>query len=107
PADVDPAVLAALLHRHGWQRRGGATGHYGRWTPPGPGGAATSLLVPVSRAFPDSDDLLGEALDALVRARTPSAYAVLAALAVPGDEIHWWRDEPGGPAGTAAWTAAE
>ncbi|WP_018570245.1 hypothetical protein [Streptomyces sp. PsTaAH-124] len=107
PADVDPAVLAALLHRHGWQRRGGATGHYGRWTPPGPGSAATSLLVPVSRAFPDSDDLLGEALDALAHARTPSAYAVLAALAVPGDEIHWWRDEPGGPAGTAAWTAAE
>ncbi|MEW2295274.1 hypothetical protein ABZ719_21625 [Streptomyces sp. NPDC006743] len=107
PADVDPAVLAALLHRHGWQRRGGAAGHYGRWTPPGPGGAATSLLVPVSRAFPDSDDLLGEALDALARSRTPSARAVLAALAVPSDEIHWWRDVPGGPAGTAPWTVEE
>ncbi|MGW0083411.1 hypothetical protein [Streptomyces sp. NPDC003393] len=107
PADVDPAVLAALLLRHGWQRRGGAAGRYGRWTPPGPGGAGTSLLVPVSRAFPDSDDLLGEALDALARSGTPSAHAVLVALAVPSDEIHWWRDVPGGPAGTAAWTVEE
>ncbi|MFF0790114.1 hypothetical protein [Streptomyces spiralis] len=107
PADVDPAVLAALLLRHGWQRRGGAAGRYGRWTPPGPGGAGTSLLVPVSRAFPDSDDLLGEALDALTRSGTPSAHAVLVALAVPSDEIHWWRDVPGGPAGTASWTVEE
>ncbi|MEU0598330.1 hypothetical protein ABZ484_08765 [Streptomyces sp. NPDC006393] len=107
PADVDPAVLAALLLRHGWQRRGGAAGRYGRWTPPGPGGAGTSLLVPVSRAFPDSDDLLGEALDALARSGTPSAHAVLVALAVPSDEIHWWRDVPGGPAGTAPWTVEE
>ncbi|NEE22627.1 hypothetical protein G3M58_91270, partial [Streptomyces sp. SID7499] len=36
PVDVDPAVLSALLRRHGWQRRGGAPGRYGRWTPPGP-----------------------------------------------------------------------
>ncbi|MGV9350256.1 hypothetical protein ACWDSD_36990 [Streptomyces spiralis] len=107
PADVDPGVLAALLLRHGWQRRGGAAGRYGRWTPPGPGGAGTSLLVPVSRAFPDSDDLLGEALDALARSGTPSAHAVLVALAVPSDEIHWWRDVPGGPAGTASWTVEE
>ncbi|WP_306188564.1 MULTISPECIES: hypothetical protein [unclassified Streptomyces] len=107
PADVDPAVLAALLLRHGWQRRGGSAGRYGRWTPPGPGGAGTSLLVPVSRAFPDSDDLLGEALDALARSGTPSGHAVLVALAVPSDEIHWWRDVPGGPAGTAPWTVEE
>ncbi|MEU6480267.1 hypothetical protein ABZ858_25930 [Streptomyces sp. NPDC047017] len=107
PAAVDPAVLGALLHRHGWQRRGGAAGRYGRWTPPGPCSAATSLLVPVSRAFPDSDDLLDEALDALARSGTPSARAVLVALAVPSDEIHWWRDVPGGPAGTAAWSVEE
>ena len=31
PVDVDPAVLSALLRRHGWQRRGGAPGRYGRW----------------------------------------------------------------------------
>ncbi|MDV9178765.1 hypothetical protein R6V09_52675, partial [Streptomyces sp. W16] len=31
--EVDPAVLSALLRRHGWQRRGGAPGRYGRWTP--------------------------------------------------------------------------
>ncbi|WP_317442304.1 hypothetical protein [Streptomyces collinus] len=107
PADVDPAVLGALLHRHGWQRRGGAPGRYGRWTPPGPGGGATSLLVPESRAFPDSDDLLGEALDALARSATPAAREVLISLTVPSDEIRWCRDVPGGPAGAAAWTADE
>ncbi|MES9524180.1 hypothetical protein [Streptomyces capoamus] len=105
PADVDPAVLGALLRRHGWQRRGGAPGRYGRWTPPGPGGTGTSLLVPESRAFPDSDDLLGEALDALSRTPTPSAREVLISLAVPSDEIRWWRDTPGGPAGAGAWSA--
>ncbi|MFI0811592.1 hypothetical protein [Streptomyces echinatus] len=105
PAEVDPAVLGALLHRHGWQRRGGAAGRYGRWTPPGPGGGGTSLLVPESRAFPDSDDLLGEALDALARSDTASAREVLISLAVPSDEIRWWRDTPSGPAGAAPWTA--
>ncbi|MEU2063495.1 hypothetical protein [Streptomyces sp. NPDC013455] len=105
PADVDPAVLGALLHRHGWQRRGGAAGRYGRWTPPGPGGGGTSLLVPESRAFPDSDDLLGEALDALARSAAPAAREVLISLAVPSDEIRWWRDTPGGPAGATPWTA--
>ncbi|MGW0210665.1 hypothetical protein ACWDZ8_34460, partial [Streptomyces sp. NPDC003233] len=97
PAEVDPAVLGALLHRHGWQRRGGAPGRYGRWTPPGPGAGGTSLLVPESRAFPDSDDLLGEALDALARSHTPAAREVLISLAVPSDEIRWWRDTPSGP----------
>ncbi|MEU5593807.1 hypothetical protein [Streptomyces sp. NPDC020298] len=107
PADVDPAVLSALLHRHGWRRRGGAPGRYGRWTPPGPAGNGTSLLVPESRAFPDSDDLLGEALLALTRSGTPSAREVLVSLAVPSDEIHWWRDAPSGPAGAAPWTVEE
>jgi hypothetical protein len=107
PADVDPAVLGALLHRHGWQRRGGAPGRYGRWTPPGPGGGGTSLLVPESRAFPDSDDLLGEALVALSRSGNPSAREVLVGLAVPSDEIRWWRDVPPGPVDTAPWTVEE
>ncbi|QIJ61643.1 hypothetical protein [Streptomyces sp. JB150] len=107
PGRVDPAVLAALLHRHGWQRRGGAPGRYGRWTPPGPGAARTSLLVPDSRAYPDSEDLLGEALTALARLATPAAREVLAGLTVPSDEIRWWRDVPGGPAGTGPWTAEE
>ncbi|MGW4347312.1 hypothetical protein ACWEL8_19835 [Streptomyces sp. NPDC004690] len=109
PADLDPAVLAALLRRHGWQRRGGAAGRYGRWSPPGPGGDRTSLLVPENRAFPDSDDLLGEALDALARSHTPAAREILVALTVPSDEIHWWRDVPGGPAGPGAapWTVQE
>ncbi|NED89754.1 hypothetical protein G3I76_57985, partial [Streptomyces sp. SID11233] len=40
PARVDPAVLAVLLARHGWRRRGGAAGRYSRWTPPGPSAAA-------------------------------------------------------------------
>ncbi|GAA2266090.1 hypothetical protein GCM10010415_33350 [Streptomyces atrovirens] len=106
PADIDPAVLTALLHRHGWQRRGGAPGRYGRWTPPGPG-TGTSLLVPAGRAFPDSEDLLAEALQALSRSAAPSAREILLALAVPGDEIHWWRDIPAGPGGATAWTAEE
>ncbi|WP_033324899.1 hypothetical protein [Streptomyces yerevanensis] len=107
PDQVDPAVLSALLHRHGWQRRGGVAGRYGRWTPPGPGGAGTSLLVPESRAFPDSEDLLGEALVALARSGSPSARDVLVGLAVPSDEIRWWRDVPTGPVGAAAWTVEE
>ncbi|KAB1150722.1 hypothetical protein F7R91_01715 [Streptomyces luteolifulvus] len=107
PGQVDPAVLAALLLRHGWQRRGGAAGRYGRWTPPGPAGAGTSLLVPESRAFPDSEDLLGEALLALARSGTPSAHEVLVGLSVPSDEIRWWRDIPPGPADTASWTAED
>ncbi|MER6163978.1 hypothetical protein [Streptomyces violaceorubidus] len=107
PAAVDPAVLTALLHRHGWRRRGGAPGRYGRWTPPGPAAGVTSLLVPVSRAFPDSDDLLGEALHALSRSGTPDAREILLSLAVPSDEIRWERDIPTGPGDTASWTAQE
>ena len=107
PGDIDPAVLAELLKRHGWQRRGGATGRYGRWTPPGRGAAGTSLLVPESRAFPDSGDLLGEALLALTRSDAPSAREVLLSLAVPSDEIHWSRDVPDGPVGAAPWTVEE
>ncbi|MEV7286637.1 hypothetical protein AB0O01_19035 [Streptomyces sp. NPDC093252] len=107
PAQVDPAVLGALLRRHGWRRRGGPAGRYGRWTPPGPGGRGTSLLVPESRAFPDCEDLLAEALVALARSASPSAREILVGLSVPSDEITWWRDVPAGPAGTAPWTADE
>ncbi|MEU6647992.1 hypothetical protein ABZ904_00760 [Streptomyces sp. NPDC046900] len=107
PDQVDPAVLSALLHRHGWQRRGGAAGRYGRWTPPGPGNGRTSLLVPENRAFPDSDDLIGEALVALYRSGSPAARDVLVGLAVPSDEIHWWRDVPSGPAGSAPWAVED
>lgn len=110
PARVDPAVLGALLARHGWQRRGGAAGRYSRWTPPGPSATATSLLVPDTTAFPDSEDLLGEALTALARSAAPSAREVLVSLAVPSDEIRWWRDVPepaAGVAGAASWTGAE
>lgn len=107
PSQVDPAVLGALLGRHGWRRRGGAAGRYARWTPPVPGGGGTSLLVPESRAFPDCDDLLGEALTALARSASPSARDVLVGLTVPSDEIRWWRDVPAGPAGAATWTAEE
>lgn len=108
-SQADPAVLAALLARHGWRRRGGAPGRYGRWTPPGPRGERTSLLVPESRAFPDAADLLGEALDALARTEEPAAREILLALAVPSDEIRWRRDVPEGRAGSPAapWTAEE
>jgi hypothetical protein len=104
---VDPAVLIALLHRHGWQRRGGAAGRYSRWTPPGDLG--TSLLVPDARphgARPAYADLLGEALTALARSAAPSARVVLRALSVPGDEIHWHRDVPGST-DAVPWTSAE
>ncbi|WP_306335941.1 hypothetical protein [Streptomyces sp. KL118A] len=107
PALVDPSVLGALLARHGWRRRGGAPGRYARWTPPDPGGAGTSLLVPESRAFPDCEDLIAEVLVALSRSASPAARDVLVGLAVPSDEIHWWRDVPTGPADTATWPAEE
>ncbi|MEU3187433.1 hypothetical protein ABZ707_24985 [Streptomyces sp. NPDC006923] len=107
PAGTDPAVLGALLARHGWRRRGGAAGRYARWTPPGPGGGGTSLIVPENRAFPDCDDLLAEALTALARSAAPSAREVLVGLTVPSDEIRWWRDIPPGPSGATAWTLEE
>lgn len=107
PGTVDPAVLCALLARHGWRRRGGAPGRYARWTPPEPAGRGTSLLVPESRAFPDCDDLIGEALVALARSASPAARDVLVGLTVPSDEIRWWRDVPVGPGGAATWPVEE
>ncbi|MFD7169884.1 hypothetical protein [Streptomyces violascens] len=107
PGQVDPAVLGVLLHRHGWRRRGGAPGRYARWTPPGAIGSGMSLLVPESRAYPDSEDLLGEALTALARSAAPSAREVLVSLAVPSDEVRWWREVPEGPAGAASWSEQE
>ncbi|WP_045704729.1 hypothetical protein [Streptomyces rubellomurinus] len=105
PATVDPAVLATLLARHGWIRRGGPAARYGRWTPPDdePG---TSLLVPADDGFDDAVELLTDAVTALSRSRTPSARSILLALAVPGDELRWHRDLPG-PADTAPWDDAE
>ncbi|MFI1017063.1 hypothetical protein [Streptomyces sp. NPDC020965] len=105
PAQVDPVVLGALLHRHGWRRRAGAAGRYARWTPPGHTGGATSVLVPESRSFPDCEDLLCEALTALAHSAAPSAREVLVGLTVPSDEIRWWRDVPQGLA--VSWTAQE
>ncbi|MFK8907608.1 hypothetical protein [Streptomyces sp. YS-3] len=107
PAQVDPAVLGVLLRRHGWQRRGGAAGRYARWTPPSGAGPGTSLLVPESRAYPDSEDLIGEALTALARSAEPSAREVLVSLAVPSDEVRWWRGTPPGPSGAAPWSEQE
>jgi hypothetical protein len=109
PAGVDPAVLTALLRRHGWRRRGGAAGRYSRWTPPDGGG--TSLLVPEARppgarpAYADYGELLGEAITALTRSAAPSAGDVLRALRAPGDEIRWRRAVP--TAGdTVPWNTA-
>ncbi|MFD8386902.1 hypothetical protein ACFV2X_51900 [Streptomyces sp. NPDC059679] len=107
PDQVDPAVLGALLARHGWRRRGGAVGRYARWTPPGDMAGGTSLLVPESREFPDSGDLLGEAVTALARSAAPSAREVLIGLAVPSDEIRWRREVPEPRTGAPAWTAQE
>ncbi|GAA3383329.1 MULTISPECIES: hypothetical protein [Streptomyces] len=108
PGQVDPQVLGALLHRHGWLRRGGAAGRYGRWTPPDRTG--TSLLVPENRGFPDCADLVEEALTALSRSGVPSAREVLLGLSVPSDEVRWEREVPQGPygfQGEAAWPAQE
>ncbi|WP_328899271.1 hypothetical protein OHR86_04145 [Streptomyces sp. NBC_00441] len=104
PARVEPAVLGALLARHGWQRRGTDGGPYSRWTPPG---GTTSLLVPRTRTFPDSEDLLAEALTALARSGAPCAREILVALAVPSDEIRWHREVPEPAAGAADWLGAE
>ncbi|MEV4443218.1 hypothetical protein AB0K09_30295, partial [Streptomyces sp. NPDC049577] len=101
----DPAVLAALLARHGWHRRGGTPGRYSRWTPPH--GSGTSLLLPADPSFPDSTDLLTEALTALHHTPHPSAQAVLIALRTPSDEIHWQRHIPDPRAPAAAWHAQE
>ncbi|MEV7185112.1 hypothetical protein [Kitasatospora sp. NPDC093102] len=105
PAAVDPRVLATLLARHGWVRRGGPAARYGRWTPPDdePG---TSLLVPAGDGFDDAVELLTDAVTALSRSRTPSARSILLALAVPGDELRWQRERPG-PAGATPWDEAE
>ncbi|RKT18883.1 hypothetical protein BX285_3323 [Streptomyces sp. 1114.5] len=105
PATVDPAVLATLLARHGWVRRGGPAARYGRWTPPD-GEPGTSLLVPAGDGFDDAVELLADAVTALSRSRTPSARSILLALAVPGDELRWHR-EPPGPADVASWDDAE
>ncbi|WP_175412842.1 hypothetical protein [Streptomyces sp. TRM64462] len=103
--DIDPRVLGALLHRHGWQRHGPTTGHYTRWTPPGPGTRPTSLLIPDSRTFPDSDDLIAEALAALARSADPGARDILTGLTVPSDEIRWTPHTTRPPTTDAApWT---
>ncbi|MEV6108382.1 hypothetical protein AB0M28_27305 [Streptomyces sp. NPDC051940] len=106
PATADPAVLSALLARHGWQRHGATAARYARWTPPGTGPGGVSLLVPRDRSFPDSTDLLAEALQALEHSAAPSAREILVGLAVPSDEIRWEQDLPDGTA-TPAWAAAE
>ncbi|MBP0448503.1 hypothetical protein J5Y04_02960 [Kitasatospora sp. RG8] len=106
PAAVDPAVLATLLARHGWVRRGGPSARYGRWTPPGDADPGTSLLVPAGGGFDDAVELLAEAVTALSHSRSPSARSILLALAVPGDELQWQRELPG-PAGTVPWDDAE
>ncbi|MBV2155551.1 hypothetical protein [Kitasatospora sp. SUK 42] len=105
PATVDPAVLATLLARHGWVRRGGPAARYGRWTPPD-GEAGTSLLVPAGDGFDDAVELLTDAVTALSRSRTPTARSILLALAVPGDELRWRRELPG-PADAVPWDEAE
>ncbi|MGK5734126.1 hypothetical protein, partial [Streptomyces sp. URMC 124] len=109
PEAVDPAVLAALLARHGWRRRGAAAGAYSRWTPPDAADARgrTSLLVPDSRTYPDSADLVAEALAALRHSAVPSARDILTALHTPVDEIHWQRDIPDPQAPAATWAAQE
>ena len=104
PARVDPDVLLTLLARHGWIRHGGAEGRYSRWTPPDDREPDTSLLIPADRGFEDSTDLLEEAIGALSRSGVPSAQAVLAALRVPGDQIHWRREVPG-VGGAVPWAA--
>ncbi|MER7704359.1 hypothetical protein ABTX81_15865 [Kitasatospora sp. NPDC097605] len=111
PAAVDPAVLATLLARHGWVRRGGPAARYGRWTPPEGTDPGVSLLVPAGDGFDDAVDLLTDAVTALSRSASPSARAILLALALPGDELQWHRDLAAAPGtttpGAAPWDDAE
>ncbi|MET9400022.1 hypothetical protein [Kitasatospora sp. NPDC002965] len=110
PAAVDPAVLATLLARHGWVRRGGPSARYGRWTPPDGTDPGTSLIVPAGDGFDDAVDLLADAVTALSRSASPSARAILLALAVPGDELQWRRDlagPPGSAPATVPWDDTE
>ncbi|MCH0540550.1 hypothetical protein I3F58_13420 [Streptomyces sp. MUM 203J] len=106
PGSVDPRVLGALLHRHGWHPHGSPAGPCTRWTPPVPGTTPTSLLIPTSRTYPDADDLLTDALRALTRSTTPSARDILTSLATPSDEIRWTRHTtaPAPPADATPWT---
>jgi hypothetical protein len=103
---VDPAALTALLVRHGWVRHGGARHQYARWSPPDDREPDTSLLIPAHRGFEDAQDLVEEALATLAASAVPSAAAILAALAVPGDEIRWRRELPGA-GGAVPWAAEE
>ncbi|MEV6978186.1 hypothetical protein [Kitasatospora sp. NPDC093806] len=111
PGAVDPAVLATLLARHGWVRRGGPSARYGRWTPPDGTDPGTSLLVPAGDGFDDAVELLTDAVTALSRSASPSARAILLALAVPGDELQWRRDLAATPGtvtpGTVPWDDTE
>ncbi|MFI0738616.1 hypothetical protein ACH4PU_11085 [Streptomyces sp. NPDC021100] len=105
PRPAEPAVLAALLARHGWRRRGGTPGRYGRWTPPPSNGTSgPGLLVPEDPALPDTADLLAEARTALERSADPTARHILLALGTPGDEIRCARRTP---APDADWAAQD
>ncbi|MFF9479124.1 hypothetical protein [Streptomyces sp. NPDC014733] len=104
PAAIDPAILGALLARHGWHRTGGPGGRYARWTPPG-GGAG--LLVPQDPRFPECAELLAEALATLSVSPAPYAREVLLGMAALSDEVRWERLAPGTGSVVARWVAQE
>ncbi len=102
PADVDPPCSAPCCTGTAWQAP------RARARPVRPLDPARSGARPDQPARPREPRLPrqrrpahDEALDALTRCPTPSARGVLISLAVPSDEIRWWRDTPGGPAGAA------
>jgi hypothetical protein len=86
--------------------RGGGAGRYAHWSPPDDQEPDTSLLVPARRDFEDAGELVEEAVAGLARSAHPSAPQILAALAVPGDEIRWRRELPGA-GGALAWPAED
>ena len=99
PAQVDPAVLGALLRpaRLAAARRSrGPLRAAGRR--PGPARAAPACSCRRAAPSPTARTCSARRSSRWPAARAPSAREVLVGLAVPSDEIRWWRDVPAGPA---------
>ena len=73
----------------------------------GPAAAAPACSCPRAGPSPTATTCSARPSSRSPAAARPSAREVLVGLAVPSDEIRWWRDVPTGPAGAASWTVEE